>query len=56
MARIFTELFNSFGGTGFTATPAAGQLDSDFWRISGMSDGVTTYGGTFTTATTRAVC
>jgi predicted extracellular nuclease len=49
MTVIFSETFNSFTGTGFTSTPAAGQLDSDNWRISGMSDGATTYGGSFTT-------
>ena len=40
--------FNSFTGTGFTPTPAAGQLDSDTWRVKGMSDGDGTFGGTHT--------
>ena len=31
--------FNDFEGTGFASTPAAGQLDSDNWIVTGMSDG-----------------
>jgi hypothetical protein len=41
--------FNSFAGTGFTTAPAAGQLDSNTWRVTGMSDGAGTFGGTHTT-------
>jgi hypothetical protein len=44
-----TEDFNSFGGTGFSPTPTAGQLDSNTWRATGFSEGGTTFGGTFTT-------
>ncbi len=40
--------FNSFTGSGFTPTPAAGQLDSDTWRVRGMSSGDGTFGGTHT--------
>jgi hypothetical protein len=41
--------FNSFTGSGFTLTPAAGQLDSDTWRVWGMSaGGFGTFGGTHT--------
>jgi hypothetical protein len=40
--------FNGFTGSGFTPTPAAGQLDSDTWRVRGMSFGDGTFGGTHT--------
>lgn len=43
----FEEHFCAFAGAGFAPTPAAGQLDSDLWRVSGFSDGATTFGGTF---------
>jgi len=39
----------SFTGTGFQATPSSGRLDSDAWKISGMSDGALAYGATRTT-------
>jgi hypothetical protein len=39
-------------GTGFQATPSAGQLDSDAWAVTGWSDGALAFGGTRTTATT----
>lgn len=38
--------FAGFDGTGFAPSPAAGQLDSNVWRITGMSDGDGTFGGT----------
>lgn len=41
--------FSGFDGSGFAPTPAAGQLDSDTWRVTGMSDGAGTFGGTHTT-------
>jgi predicted extracellular nuclease len=41
--------FNGFTAGGFAPTPAAGQLDSDFWRLFGASDGLVDYGGTATT-------
>ena len=41
--------FTGFTGAGFAPTPGAGQLDSDFWASTGMSDGAMTFGGTFTT-------
>jgi hypothetical protein len=31
--------FNSFQGTGFNSSAAVGQLDSDNWSITGLSDG-----------------
>ncbi len=46
---IFWEDFDSFRGAGFQADPVAGQLDSDFWSISGFSDGDLDFGGTYTT-------
>lgn len=41
--------FTGFAGGGFAPMPAAGQLDSDDWSETGMSDGATTFGGTFVT-------
>jgi len=40
--------FNSFDGSGFAPSPAAGQLDSDEWRVTGFSDGDGIFGGTHT--------
>ncbi len=42
-----TEDFVGFAGDGFNPTPSAGQLDSDTWRVIGMSDGDTSFGGIF---------
>jgi hypothetical protein len=44
----YSEDFDSFTGSGFSATPSAGQLDSDAWAISGMKDGTLDFGGTQT--------
>jgi hypothetical protein len=41
--------FNSFQGTGFDNPAAAGNLDSDNWSITGLSDGDCTFGATCTT-------
>jgi len=41
--------FSGFVGDGFAPTPGAGQLDSDTWRATGLSDGNGTFGGTHTT-------
>ncbi|HJL20558.1 MAG TPA: MYXO-CTERM sorting domain-containing protein [Sandaracinaceae bacterium LLY-WYZ-13_1] len=45
-APSHTEGFEGFDGTGFAPSPAAGQLDSDTWRVLGASDGDGTFGGT----------
>ncbi len=45
---IFWEDFDSYRGEGFQANPVAGQLDSDFWSISGLSDGDLDFGGSET--------
>ena len=37
-----------FDGTGFTSTPSNGQLDSDAWATTEMSDGDTDFGDTST--------
>lgn len=37
-----------FAGSGFSPTPTAGQLDSDAWSMTGMSDGTLAFGGTGT--------
>ena len=41
-----------FTGAGFQSSPTAGQLDSDSWAATGMSDGALAFGGTQTTAGT----
>ena len=41
--------FTGFGGQGFAPSPTAGQLDSNIWRVTGLSDGDGTFGGTYTT-------
>ena len=43
------EDFNTFTGTGFSPTPAAGQLDSNTWIMTGLSDGSMSFGDTKTT-------
>jgi uncharacterized protein len=40
--------FAGFNGSGFQANPTAGQLDSDDWASTGMSDGALAFGGTQT--------
>lgn len=40
--------FNTFTGSGFSPTPAAGQLNSNTWATSGWSDGSVAFGGTGT--------
>ncbi len=41
--------FDGFQGDGFAPDPSSTQLDSDHWRITGLSDGGGTFGGTFAT-------
>lgn len=41
--------FTGFNASGFAPTPSAGQLDSDTWIVSGLSDGSATFGSTKTT-------
>ncbi len=48
MDIIFAEDFQTFTGSGFSPTPIAGQLDSNIFRASGMSDGDVNYGATST--------
>lgn len=45
---IFSEDFNSFRGNGFAPSPAAGQLDSDSWWVTGLSAGDGVLGGLYT--------
>ncbi|WP_169737655.1 choice-of-anchor D domain-containing protein [Thermonema rossianum] len=37
-----------FDGSGFTPSPVAGQLDSDAWAVTGLSDGALAFGGSAT--------
>ena len=39
------ETFDAFGGTGFSSTPSADQLDSNTYRVTGLSDGDGVFGG-----------
>lgn len=45
---MYTENFNSFTGTGFAPDPSIGQLDSNIWSITGLSDGDLDFGETAT--------
>ena len=45
----FIENFEAFNGSGLSPSPAAGQLDSALWRVSGFSDGDTAFDGSDTT-------
>ncbi|GAB4307006.1 MAG: hypothetical protein Kow00117_00140 [Phototrophicales bacterium] len=45
----FSENFTGFSGAGFDTAPSSGRLDSDTWRVTGLSDGSGTFGGTHTT-------
>lgn len=42
----------AFTGTGFQATPLAGQLDSDAWAVTGWNNGNLVFGATRTTVNT----
>lgn len=50
VAQITPINFNGFSGTGIVPTPAAGQLDSNIWRISGLGMVTPVFGGTYTSA------
>jgi uncharacterized repeat protein (TIGR01451 family) len=45
----FAEDFTGFTGSGFDPNPGAGQLDSDAWIVTGLSDGDLSFGGSGTT-------
>ncbi|MEL6319401.1 MAG: ExeM/NucH family extracellular endonuclease, partial [Cyanobacteria bacterium J06626_14] len=45
-APTYVEDFNNFTGSGFAPDPATGQLDSDAWSVTGLSDGDLDFGGT----------
>jgi len=38
--------FSGYGGAGFAPTPGPGQLDSDAWIVTGLSDGEMAFGDT----------
>lgn len=46
---VTTESFDGFTAAGFAPDPAAGQLDSDTWRTTGLSDGACVFGATCAT-------
>lgn len=46
---VVYEDFTGFTGSGFSPTPAAGQLNSNNWAIKGFSDPDLAFGGTRTT-------
>lgn len=48
LATLVAETFESFAGTGFASSPSASQLDSDLWRVTGLSDGDGVFGGNHT--------
>ena len=48
-AAPFSTDFEAFTGSGFESSPAAGQLDSDDWRATGLSVGAGTFGGSHST-------
>ncbi len=48
MLRIFEENFDLFLGLGFAASPTPGQLDSNLFSASGLSDGAVGFGETAT--------
>lgn len=50
LATLFSETFDSFEGTGFVTSPTTGQLDSDIWRATGLSEGDGTFGGNYTSS------
>lgn len=45
---LFSADFTGFTGGGFHPNPSAGQLDSDFWKLTGWSYGSGSFGGTHT--------
>ena len=48
----YTIDFTGFNGSGFAPDPSAGQLGSDRWSVTGMSDGTLNFIGTQTTVST----
>lgn len=50
LATLFSENFDTFDGSGFANSPATGQLDSNFWRATGLSQGDGTFGGNHTSS------
>ena len=53
LQNYFSSNFTGFTAAGFSPTPTAAQLDSNVWRVAGLSDNPTpVFGGTYTTAST----
>lgn len=48
-ASVFVEDFQTYDGSGFSPSPSPpvqGQIDSNYWSATGMSDGAVNFGGT----------
>ena len=50
LATLFSETFDAFDGSGFANSPSTGQLDSNYWRATGLSQGDGTFGGDHTSS------
>lgn len=50
LATLFSESFDAYDGSGFASSPSSGQLDSDFWKATGLSEGDGTFGGNYTSS------
>ncbi len=48
----YITAFNGFTGNGLQPTPAPGELSSNTWSVTGMSDGDLLFGGTMNTPNT----
>ena len=47
LALIYEENFGAFQGSGLTPNGVEGTLDSNLWKVTGLSDGDGEFGGTY---------